>query len=104
LELKANGAGVPTILDEGNGLAEIGIWAYLLATLLAAAVALWRYRLRALPGAVLVVVAAISFMRSHIYLPWGVLTMVVAAIGWLALAAATQPAREPASEPAGEVG
>jgi hypothetical protein len=98
LQLEADGAGLRPILDEGNALAEFGVWAYLLATILAAAAAFWRHRLRALPGAVLVVAAAVSFLRSHIYVPWGVLTMVVAAIGWLALAAATQPASRTADQ------
>ena len=71
---------------EGNALADYGVWAYLLATVLTAAVALRSARLAALPGAILVVAGAIAFLDSHIYWPRGGLTMVVLAIGWTALA------------------
>ena len=73
---------------EGNDLAEYGVYAYLLAAVLAAVVALRRARLAALPGAVLVIAGAVSFLDSHVYWPRGGLTMVVLAIGWAALAIA----------------
>ena len=73
---------------EGNDLAEYGVWAYLLATALTAAVVLRRARLAAVPGAILVVAGAIAFLDSHIYWPRGGLTMVVLGIGWAALAVA----------------
>lgn len=73
---------------EANDLAEYGVWAYLLATVLTATVVVRRSRLAALPGAILVVAGAIAFLDSHIYWPRGGLTMVVLAIGWAALAIA----------------
>ena len=76
------------LFAEGNDLADFGVWAYLLAASLAAAVALRRSRLAALPGAVLVVAGAVSFLDSHVYWPRGGLTMVVLAVGWAALAVA----------------
>ena len=74
------------LFAEGNDLADFGVWAYLLSASLAAAVALRRSRLAALPGAVLVVAGAVSFLDSHVYWPRGGLTMVVLAVGWAALA------------------
>lgn len=83
------------LFAEGNDLADFGVWAYLLAASLAAAVALRRSRLAALPGAVLVVAGAVSFLDSHVYWPRGGLTMVVLAVGWAALAvAAPGPSRQ----------
>ncbi|MFI6781090.1 hypothetical protein [Micromonospora sp. NPDC050276] len=47
------------------------MWAFLAAVVLAAAVALWRHRWVALPGAVLVVGAGVSFLDNHIdWPPW----------------------------------
>ena len=80
---------------EGNDLAEYGVYAYLLAAVLAAVVALRRARLAALPGAVLVIAGAVSFLQSHVYWPRGGLTMVVLAIGWAALAIAAPGPRLP---------
>ncbi len=66
----------------GNALSLVGVWAYLAATVLAAAVALLRSGLRALPGATVVVAASWSFLGSHVYWPFGVLTMLGLALGW----------------------
>jgi len=84
-------ADLGTIFDLADALATVGVWAYLLATVLAAGVVLWRTGLRALPGAVVVGVASVSFLDSHIYWPRGVLTMYALALGWGALAATLAP-------------
>lgn len=76
---------MPTLFAAGNDLSTYGVWAYLIASVTAAAVALVRARVAALPGALLVVVAGASFLGSHIYWPDGVLTMVALAVGWTAL-------------------
>lgn len=74
--------GIPVLFRTGNELSLVGVYAYLAATVLASAVALRRARLRALPGAVVVVLAAVSFLGSHVYWPVGVLTMLGLALGW----------------------
>jgi len=73
---------------QGNDLATYGVWAILLATVLAAGAALRRAGLGALPGAVIVVAAAVSFQNSHIYWPRGGITMIALAVGWAALVVA----------------
>ena len=83
----AESADLGTIFDLANALATVGVWAYLLASVLAAGVVLWRTGLRALPGALVVGAASVSFLDSHIYWARGVLTMYAFALGWAALAA-----------------
>ena len=80
-------ADLGTIFDLADALATVGVWAYLLASVLAAGVVLWRTGLRALPGALVVGAASVSFLDSHIYWTRGVLTMYAFALGWAALAA-----------------
>jgi hypothetical protein len=70
------------LFAQGNGLSTYGVWAYLAATVVAAATALRRARAAALPGALLVVGAAWSFLGSHIYWPAGGLTVLAMAAGW----------------------
>ena len=67
--------------------------AYLAGTVLACALVLRRAGLAAVPGALIVVAASVSFLDSHIFWPRGVLTMYALAVGWAALAAVA-PARE----------
>jgi len=74
--------GVPVLFRTGNELSLVGVYAYLTATVLAAGVALRRAGWSALPGAVVVVLAAVSFLGSHVYWPVGVLTMLGLALGW----------------------
>lgn len=73
------------MFTQGNDLSTYGVWAYLAATILASAVALRRTGLSAIPGAAIVVAAAVSFLGSHIYWPTGGLTMIAFAAGWTAL-------------------
>jgi hypothetical protein len=82
---------IRTLFHLGNALATVGVYAYLAATLVAAAGVLPRARLPALPGALLVVGGAISFLDSHIYWPRGVLTMIFIGLGWAALIWAQRP-------------
>lgn len=70
----------------GSDLAEVGVYAHLLAALLACALMLRFSGWRALPGAVLVIAASVSFLDSHVYWPRGVLTMYTLAVGWGLLA------------------
>ena len=70
------------MFTQGNGLSAYGVGAYLAATLVAAGTAVRRAGAAALPGAVLVVAAAWSFLGSHIYWPVGGLTVLAMAAGW----------------------
>lgn len=89
--LQGAGAGDQTsvMFAQGNDLSTYGVWAYMAAAVLASGVALRRAHLAALPGAVLVVAGAWSFLGSHIYWPVGVLTMIALAVGWTALITVT---------------
>lgn len=73
------------LFAQGNELAEVGVWAFLLACVLTSVLHVRRGGRAALLGAVLLIASAVSFLRSHIYYPVGVLTMLVMAIGfaWL---------------------
>lgn len=73
------------LFDQGHQLADVGGWAYLLACLVTGALLVRRLGRVALPGAMLLIVAAVSFLRSHIYFPIGVLTMLVMAVGFIGL-------------------
>jgi hypothetical protein len=81
----AEGKWTSVMFAQGDGLATYGVWAFLAAVVLASATALRRIGLGAAPGAVFVVAAAFSFLDSHVYWPRGGLTMIVLAIGWVAL-------------------
>lgn len=92
LQRYGGAASTSVMFTQGNNLATVAVWAYLAATVIAAGLAVSRAGRNALPGAVIVVAAAWSFLTSHIYWPTGVLTMLALAIGWLALAVAAVPA------------
>lgn len=81
------------VLDLGNALGWLGSGAFLLAAVLAGAVVVRRHGRRAVSGAVLTVMASVSFLDSHIYWPRGVITMTVLAVGLVLLARAGESAR-----------
>ncbi|MDQ0745361.1 hypothetical protein QFZ62_002669 [Clavibacter sp. B3I6] len=88
------GQGVTTMYALADGIVVTGVWAYVAATVLASALVIRHAGLRALPGAVIAVVAAVSFVDSHIFPPRGVITMLGLAVGWTWLALASRgPAR-----------
>lgn len=72
---------IEALFEIGNELGTIGAWSYLLAAAAAALAILLRARLRALPGALMLVAGAIGFSRSHIYFPDGVASLLAVAIG-----------------------
>lgn len=73
------------LFAQGNELAEIGVWAFGLACILVSVLLIRRVGRMAIPGSILLLGAAISFLSSHIYYPIGVVTMLVMAFGfgWL---------------------
>ncbi len=79
----AEAGGLGTIFTVAGDLGEVGSYAFIGATALAAGTALrvtgWA---RGLPGTVLVVVGSLMFWQEHVYRPWGVLSMVLLAAGW----------------------
>lgn len=84
------GQGVVTMYGLADRIVVTGVWAYVTATLIASALVLRHAGLRALPGAVIAVVSAISFVDSHIFFPRGVITMLGLAVGWTWLALASR--------------
>jgi hypothetical protein len=100
--LKAEGGrGVTTMYGLADAIVVTGVWAYVAATLLAGALVLRHAGLVALPGAVIAVAAAVSFVDSHIFFPRGVITMLGLAVGWTWLALASRgPGRRPGPAPA----
>jgi len=73
---------VDRLFTVGNDVGEIGVWCFLVACAATAlAIVAWVGR-RALPGAVVLVVAGVLFTGGwHIYWPAGVVTMLVLAVG-----------------------
>jgi hypothetical protein len=80
----------------GNDLGEVGVWCFGIACAATALAVVGRVGRRALPGAVVLVAAAVVFVAGgvHIYWPWGVGTMLALAVG-LGLLAAVLPDRQP---------
>lgn len=90
------GQGVTTMYALADGIVVTGVWSYVAVTVLASALVIRHAGPRALPGAAIAVVAAVSFVDSHIFFPRGVITMLGLAIGWTWLALASRgPARRP---------
>jgi hypothetical protein len=92
---------VDRLFTVGNDVGEIGVWCFLVACAATAlAIVAWVGR-RALPGAVVLVVAGVLFTGGwHIYWPAGVVTMLVLAVG-LGLLAVALPVPEPRGDRAG---
>jgi hypothetical protein len=73
---------VDQLFTVGNDLGWIGVWCFLVASAATALAVVMRVGRRALPGAVVLLVAAVLFTGgSHIYWPAGVVTMLVRAVG-----------------------
>lgn len=93
-----SGHAADRLIRLGNQLAIPGIWSYLIAVALTGIVSVRRDGTPALPGALIIVGAAIPFYFAHIYWPIGVLAMVGTAIGAAALEIARRGAVDPAAE------
>lgn len=79
----AEAGGIGIVFPIAGDLGTIGSYAHLVATTLAAGLALRvTGPVRALPGIVLVLLGSYLFMQEHVYRPWGVLAMVLLAAGW----------------------
>lgn len=69
----------------GDMLGDIGAWSFLVASVLIVAGVAQQVGWRALPGAVLLLPASVSFLDSHLFWPRGVYTMVGIAAGMFLL-------------------
>ncbi|WP_086663551.1 hypothetical protein [Lentzea kentuckyensis] len=89
---------VGAVFAIGDLLGHIGSACFLVANALIAGAAVARAKWRVTPGAVVLLVASVSFLDSHIFWPRGVFTMIGVAVGmsWLCLAGDRGPQRSPA--------
>ncbi|CAM3464142.1 DUF4386 domain-containing protein [Deinococcus saxicola] len=81
------------LFAEGNALAAVGVWAFLGASLLTCGLLMVRHGVRLWPGAVLLMLSSVSFLSSHIYAPYGVLTMLSMGLGMALLFGLQVPAK-----------
>ena len=75
----------------GNGLGDIGSYAFIAASVIACAWAVRSGGIRAIPGSVLVIVGSVLFLTRHIYFPVGVIGQLCLAIGWVAVVVVITP-------------
>ncbi len=93
-DAEAGGLGIVFLVAQDMEL--IGGLALVAATALAAGLVSRRGWVTA-PGIVCVLAGAVMHWREHVYVPWGVLSMVLLAAGWGWLVWVTRPAGAPAS-------
>jgi hypothetical protein len=85
--------GLGTVFGYAADLGQIGSIAFIGATAAAAGCVLRVAGPRVLPGAVVALVGAYGFMENHVYPPWGVLSMVAIATGWIWMLGASRHAQ-----------
>jgi hypothetical protein len=92
---------VDRLFAVGNDLGELGVWCFGVACAATAVAVVGRVGRRALPGAVVLVAAAVVFVAGgvHIYWPWGVGTMLALAVGLGLLAAVLPDPQQRDSQP-----
>jgi hypothetical protein len=88
---------VGAVFEICDRLGYVGAACFLVAAVVLAIDVATRARLRAVPGAAVLIVAAVSFLDSHIFWPRGVFTMLGVAVG-MALLAAVDVASRPTAE------
>ncbi|MEV6716421.1 hypothetical protein AB0M48_30790 [Lentzea sp. NPDC051208] len=77
----------------GNQLGTVGAWCFLAASVAIVVYALVKHRLKAIPGAVFLLLGSYLFLSSHIYWPKGVLACTCIAIGMAATSYASASGR-----------
>ncbi|UOX93082.1 hypothetical protein MUY14_21590 [Amycolatopsis sp. FBCC-B4732] len=85
---------VGAVFAAGDRLGYVGSACFLVASVLIVVAAALRVGWRAAPGAVVLLLASVSFVDSHIFWPRGVFTMVGVAVGMFLLAPAEVPVRD----------
>jgi hypothetical protein len=83
---------VNPLYEVGDKLGHVGVYAFILAALLACVALYPRHGMRVVPGGVVLVSAGWSFLDSHIFWPRGVVTMLGFAVGFALLLWATETA------------
>jgi hypothetical protein len=92
---------VDRLIGVGNDVGAVGVWCFLVACVATALAVVLRVGRRALPGALVLLVAGVLFTGGwHIYWPAGVVTMLVLAVGF-GLLAVVLPDPQPRSDHAG---
>jgi hypothetical protein len=104
--LQTDAVEVDRMFAVGNDLGDIGVWCFGIAYAATAVAVVGRVGRRALPGAVVLVTAAVVFVAGgvHIYWPQGVGTMLALAVGLGLLAAALPDPQPRDSQTTGEPG
>jgi len=104
--LPDNTVEVDRLFAVGNDLGDIGVWCFGVACAATALAVVGRLGRRALPGAVVLVAAAVVFVAGgvHIYWPWGVGTMLALAVGLGLLAAALPDPQQRDTQATGKPG
>jgi hypothetical protein len=69
----------------GNQLGTVGAWCFFAASIAIAVCALLKHKLKAIPGAVLLLTGSFLFLDSHIYWPKGVIACTCIALGMAAI-------------------
>lgn len=92
---------IDAVGDIGRSLGQIGSWCFIVACVAASVALLVRRGQAALPGGILLLIGAVAFDSTHIYWPAGVVSMLLLAAGFAALAVRPadrtgSPAREDA--------
>lgn len=83
---------VGRLFEVGDMLGYVGAWCFLVGSVCAVAGVARRAGWRVVPGAVLLLLASVSFLDSHLFWPRGVYTMLAIAVGMFLLSrAATVP-------------
>ncbi|MEU7786268.1 hypothetical protein [Amycolatopsis sp. NPDC049159] len=85
---------VGAVFAAGDRLGYVGSACFLVASVLIVVAAALRVGWRAAPGAVVLLLASVSFVDSHIFWPRGVFTMAGVAVGMFLLAPAEEPVRD----------
>ncbi|GAB2826985.1 hypothetical protein [Lentzea nigeriaca] len=81
------------IFKIGNQLGYVGSWSFFVASIVIAVCALLKRKLKAIPGAVFLLVGSYLFLDSHIYWPKGVIACTCIAIGMAAISYVSAPGR-----------
>lgn len=92
----ANGGRSPAdapVFKIGNQLGTVGAWCFFAASVAIVVCALVQHRVKAIPGAVFLLLGGYLFLSSHIYWPKGVLACTCIAIGMAAISYASASGR-----------
>jgi hypothetical protein len=92
------------LFEIGDTLGYLGAWCFLVGNVCVVAGVAWRARWRVVPGAVLLLLASVSFLDSHLFSPRGVYTMIGIAVGmgllsWAGTTSSSRATTDPASTP-----